>query len=214
MYTADRDLSNPDERRRRRAVDYVRAVADLAAATGAETIVVAPSSVMKTMPLAPAADEWNWAVESIHAGGEYAASVGVDVALEPWNRYETYFLNRLEQAIELWHAVGLENGGVMADTFHMNIEEASIPGALLASEGLLRHVHLADSNRAVAGRGHTDFAPILRALRDIEYTGYLSFEVMAPSGDPMGVPAGAGPESFDADTKQALETMRAIEGSL
>ena len=70
MYTADRDLSSPDESRRRRAIDYVRAVADLAAGTGAETIVVAPSSVMKTTPLARPTDEWNWAVESIRAGGE------------------------------------------------------------------------------------------------------------------------------------------------
>jgi len=214
MYTADRDLCHPDPDRRRNAVDYVRAVADLAAETGAATIIVAPSAVMKTAPLAPPADEWEWAVESIRAGGEYAASVGVDIALEPWNRYETYFLNRLEQAIELCGAVGLENGGVMGDTFHMNIEEASIPGALLAAKGLLRHVHLADSNRAVAGRGHTDFRPILRALLDIEYSGYLSFEVMAPSGDPMGIPAGAGPESFDADTKQAIEELKALEGRL
>lgn len=214
MYTAERDLCNPDPDRRRQAVDYVRAVADLAAATGAATIIVAPSAVMKTAPLAAHADEWNWASESIRAGGEYAASVGVDVALEPWNRYETYFLNRLEQAIELWRAVGLENGGVMADTFHMNIEEASIPDALRTAKGLLQHVHLADSNRAVAGRGHTDFRPILRALLEIEYEGYLSFEVMAPSGDPMGVPAGAGPESFDADTKQAIDTLKAVELSL
>ena len=52
---------------------------------------------------------------------------------------------------------------------------------------------------------------ILRALLDIDYDGYLSFEVMAPSGDPMGIPAGAGPESFDADTKQALDQLKAIE---
>jgi sugar phosphate isomerase/epimerase len=102
----------------------------------------------------------------------------------------------------------------MGDTFHMNIEEASIPAALRAAGGLLNHVHLADSNRAVAGRGHTDFRPILQALADVAYRGYLSFEVMAPSGDPMGIPAGAGPESFDADTRQAIEHMRAIERTL
>jgi sugar phosphate isomerase/epimerase len=214
MYTADRDLCHPDPDRRRSAVDYVHAVADLAAATGASTIIVAPSSVMKTAPLAPPVDEWNWAIESIRDGGEYAASVGVDIALEPWNRYETYFLNRLEQAIELWAAVGLENGGVMADTFHMNIEEASIPDAVRSAKGLLTHVHLADSNRAVAGRGHTDFRPILQALLEIDYQGYLSFEVMAPSGDPMRIPAGAGPDSFDADTKQAIEHLETIEREL
>ena len=214
MYTAERDLASPDAQVRRDALDYVRSVADLAAATGAATIIVAPSAVMKSSPLATAADERAWAVEGIRAGGEYAASVGVDVALEPWNRYETYFLNRLAQAVELWRETGLENGGVMGDTFHMNIEEASIAGALRAAGGLLHHVHLADSNRAVAGRGHTDFRPILEALAEIGYGGYLSFEVMAPSGDPMGIPAGAGPESFDADTKQAIEHLKAIEADL
>ncbi|HEY2371889.1 MAG TPA: sugar phosphate isomerase/epimerase family protein [Gaiellaceae bacterium] len=211
MYTAERDLCHPDPGERRKAVDYVRAVADFAAAAGAATIIVAPSAVMKTSRLAPAADERRWAVESIREGGEYAASVGVDVALEPWNRYETYFLNRLEQAIELWRETGLANGGVMGDTFHMAIEEQSIHDALRSADGLLRHVHLADSNRAVAGRGHTDFRPILQALVDIGYAGYLSFEVMAPSGDPMGIPEDAGPELFDADTKQAIEHLKALE---
>ena len=214
MYTAERDLCHPDRAKRREAVDYVRSVADLAAAAGAATIIVAPSAVMKTTRLGASADEWGWAIESIRAGGEYAASLGVDVSLEPWNRYETYFLNRLEQAVELWHATGLQNGGVMGDTFHMSIEEASIPDALRAAGSLLNHVHLADSNRAVAGLGHTDFRPILQALVDVDYRGYLSFEVMAPSGDPMRIPAGAGPESFDADTKQAIEHMKAIEQTL
>ncbi|MDX6441983.1 MAG: hypothetical protein QOE43_1712, partial [Gaiellaceae bacterium] len=211
MYTADRDLCHPDAGERRRAVDYVRAVADLAATAGAATIIVAPSAVMKTAPLASPADERKWAVESIREGGQYAASVGVEISLEPWNRYETYFLNRLEQAIDLLLETGLENAGVMGDTFHMNIEEASIPDALRSAKGLLNHVHLADSNRAVAGRGHTDFKPILRALLDIDYRGYLSFEVMAPSCDPMGIPVGAGRASFDADKKQAIEHLKAIE---
>jgi sugar phosphate isomerase/epimerase len=214
MYTAERDLCSPDAAVRRQAVDYVRSVADLAAETGAGVIVVGPSAVMKTARLAPQADEWRWAVESIREGGEYAASVGVDVALEPWNRYETHFLNRLGQAVELWRELGLENGGVMGDTFPMNIEEASIADALRAAGELLVHVHLADSNRAVAGRGHTDFRPILAALAEIGYGGYLSFEVMAPSGDPMGVPEGAGPEAFDADTRQAIEHLKAIEFDL
>ena len=214
MYTADRDLVHPDRAVRQNAAVYVRSVVDLAAATGASTVIVAPSAVMKTAPLAPGADEWSWAVEGIRAGGEYAASVGVDIALEPWNRYETYFLNRLEQAVALWQETGLANGGVMGDTFHMNIEETSIAAALSSAGRLVCHVHLADSNRAVAGRGHTDFRPILQALAEIDYRGYLSFEVMAPSGDPMRVPTGAGPESFDADTTAAIEHMKAIEAGL
>jgi sugar phosphate isomerase/epimerase len=97
----------------------------------------------------------------------------------------------------------------------MNIEEASIPDALRATNGLLNHVHLADSNRAVAGRGHTDFRPILKALLDIDYDGYLTFEVMAPSADPMAeLHEGGGRETYDAETKQAIEHMKAVEKDL
>ena len=205
-YTAERDLCNPDAAVRRTAVDYVRAAADLAAETGAGLLVVCPSAGMKTARLAPPAEEWRWAIESIREAGEYAATVGVDVALEPWNRYETYFLNRVDQAVELWHELGLKNGGVMGDTFHMNIEEASVPDAFRAAKGLLAHAHLADSNRAVPGRGHTDFRPILRALLDVDYHGYLAVELFPPSG--------GGPDSYDADTKQALDHLKAVEREL
>ena len=96
----------------------------------------------------------------------------------------------------------------------MNIEEASIPAAL-------RRPRAADSTctlpirtvRSQAAGTPTSRRSSARSVA-IDYTGYLSFEVMAPSGDPMGVPAGAGPESFDADTKQAIEAMRAVELAL
>jgi sugar phosphate isomerase/epimerase len=209
MYTAERDLCHPDARVRRQAVDYVRAVAELAAVTGAATIIVAPSAVMKTAPLASRADERKWAIESIRAGGEYAASVGVDITLEPWNRYETYFLNRLEQAIELWREFGLENGGVMGDTFHMNIEEASIADAFRASKGVLQHVHLADSDRTAPGGALLDFEPIIEALVDINYDKYLSFELLPAAADPFS--GGRHEEFFDRYTERAIRTIKATE---
>ena len=90
-------------------------------------------------------------MEGLRAAGEYAAERGVSVALECWTRFETYFLNRLEQAVELWEAVGLTNGGAMGDTFHMNIEEASLGDAIRGAGRHLAHMHLADSNRLAAG---------------------------------------------------------------
>ena len=67
-------------------------------------------------------------MEGIGIAGDHAASLGVDLPLECWNRYGTYMLNRLEEGARMWRETGLTNGGVMADTFHMNIEERSISG--------------------------------------------------------------------------------------
>lgn len=212
VYTAERDFAHPDPDVRARSAQYIREVADLAAEVGAPTIIVAPTACMKLAPLADRDAEHAWALEGIRAVGEYAAEVGVNLTLECWNRYETYWLNRLEQAVSLWGETELSNGGVMGDTFHMNIEEGSIAEAIRATGPALNHVHLADSNRAAPGEGHTDFAPILRALSDIGYSGYLSFELLPPSADPFGVMrAGGHALFFDRYTEQAIERMRAIE---
>lgn len=215
IYTAERDLSSPDETVRDSALRYVRSVAEFAAQVGAPTMIVAPAAVGRLAPASPEDDERRWAIEGIRAGGEYAASLGVDLTLECWNRYETYFLNRLEQAVELWRETGLENGGVMGDTFHMNIEEDSIADAIRRTGSLPNHVHLADSNRSAPGEGHTDFAPILEALRDIDYRGYVTFELLPPSADPFAVMrAGGHRDFFDRFTAQAIERIRDIEASL
>ena len=215
IYTAERDLSHPDAAVRASALDYVKSVADLAAEVGAPTMIIAPNAVGRLAPLSSAEDERAWAIEGLRAGGEYAASVGVNLTLECWNRYETYWLNRLDQAVELWNATGLTKGGVMGDTFHMNIEEDSIAGALRRVGPLLNHIHLADSNRAAPGQGHVDFAPILEALRDIDYQGYVTFELLPPSADPFGVMrAGGHQDFFDRFTEQAITRVKAVEAEL
>lgn len=212
-FTADRDLSHPDAEVRENAVRYLRRFVDLAGAAGAHTIIVAPTAFRRDRPLASPGHEWGWAAESIRACGEYAGSKGVDLTLECWNRYGTYLLNRLEQAVHLWRETGLRNGGVMADTYHMNIEERSLLEAIRQTGELLNHVHLSDSNRAAPGQGHIDFASILRALVEIGYGGYLTFELdvqaalrsgaVRPKDDPSG-----------RLMEQAIEHTRGLEGGL
>jgi sugar phosphate isomerase/epimerase len=216
VYTGEeRDLSNPDAGLRAKALDYVKSVASFASEVGAPTMIIAPAPVGRMAPLASAEDERKWAIESLRAGGEYAASLGVNLTLECWNRYETYWLNRLEQAVDLWNETGLTNGGVMGDTFHMNIEEDSIADAMRRTGSLLNHVHLADSNRAAPGQGHTDFVPILEALRDMDYQGYLTFELLPPSADPFGVmKAGGHQDFFDRYTEQAITRIKEAESTL
>ena len=211
-FTAERDLSHPDPGVRENAVRYVREVADLAAAMGAPAIIIAPTAFLRSRPLASEEAEWEWALESIRAVGEYADALGVNLTLECWNRYGTYLLNRLEQAALLWGETGLQNGGVMADTYHMNIEERSLPEAIRATGAMLNHVHLSDSNRAAPGQGHIDFAQVLQALLDIDYGGYLTFELDARAAVRSGViPAVGRDDPTSYLMQEAIQHLRLLE---
>jgi sugar phosphate isomerase/epimerase len=215
LYTEKRDLASPDEKWRKKAIDYMKRLSDLASEVACPVIIVAPTAVMKTKPWKDPVEERGWAVESIRAGGEYAYSLGVSITIEAWNRYETYFLNRIEQCLDLMREVDLPNAGIMGDTFHMNIEEESIEGAFRQAGKDLNHVHLADSNRAAPGKGHIDFLPIFQALKDIDYQGHLSFELLPAISDPLGtLKRGGGREFFDDYTKQSIAHCKAVEKNL
>ena len=211
----ERDLVSPDPKMRASAVKYCKDVADLAAGVGAPVFIVAPSPVGKMAPAADPRQEWQWAVSGIREAADYAQTKGVKICIEAWNRYETYFINRIDQALALKQDVERPNVGVMGDTFHMNIEDGSIPDTIRRAGRDLLHIHFADSNRAAPGRGHIDFAPILRALREINYQGYVTFELLPASADPFGtMKSGGGQEFFDDYTKLAIDTIKRIEAAL
>jgi sugar phosphate isomerase/epimerase len=211
-FTAERDLSHPDEDVRNAVLAYLREVSEFAAELEAPLFIVAPTAYPRVQPIANPHDEWLWALEGIRAIGEHAASLGVDLTLECWNRYGTYMLNRLDEGVRMWRETSLSNGGVMADTFHMNIEESSIPGAILSSGDLLNHVHLSDSNRLAPGLGHVDFTEVLRALRDVGYEGSLAFELI-PSL-PNILEDEPEQTSLDDVARQAIDHMREVERRL
>jgi len=100
--------------------------------------------------------------------------------LEPLNRYETHFLNRLEQAVEYCEKINSQYLKIMADFFHMNIEEANIPKSIENAGKWISHVHLADSNRILPGMGHTDFESGFKALKEIGYQNYMILECGVP----------------------------------
>ncbi|WP_079166585.1 sugar phosphate isomerase/epimerase family protein [Streptomyces oceani] len=115
--------------------------------------------------------------------GEHARAEGVTLFLEPLNRYEDHMVNRLEQAVELITAVGLDSVRIGIDSYHMNIEEADPPAAILAAAPYLGHAQVSDSNRLQPGAGHLDWPAWLGALDAAGYTGELAVECRL-SGDP------------------------------
>lgn len=112
-----------------------------------------------------------------------ARSKGVRLVIEPINRYETDLLNTVEDVLEMIDRNGLENTGVLFDTFHANIEEASFEESLSNCSGKLFHVHVADSNRRAPGDGHLDFARVVDVLDSNGYSAFLSAEIL-PLPDP------------------------------
>src|SRR5690606_467271 len=92
------------------------------------------------------------------------------------NRYETNLLNTLESASGFLDKNGLENVKLLADLFHMNIEEDNLAQAIRDYGKYSGHMHFADSNRRPMGFGHTDMVPIAEALKEIGYSGYVSAE--------------------------------------
>jgi sugar phosphate isomerase/epimerase len=214
-FTAERDLSHPDQEVRENAVRYLVEVAELAAAVDAPVIIVAPTAFLRTQPIVSESEEWDFAVESIRAAGEHAASLGVDLTLECWNRYGTFLLNRLEQSARLWQETELSNGGILADTYHMNIEERSLPEAIRTTGTSINHVHLSDSNRAAPGLGHVDFGSVLQALVDVSYSGYLTFELDARAAVRSGVvPAEAREDPTSYLMELGIQHLRHLESSL
>ena len=179
---SDRFIGDLDADRRREAVEHMKSLlSGIAELGGVGAITPAAFGLTsKALPpfKAPRTEDEDRRVllDALEELGEHAYREGTLVLLEPLNRYEDHMLNRLEGAVELCKAVGRDSIKVMGDLFHMNIEEDDPGKAIRRADGYLAHVHLADSNRAHPGAGHTDFAPIFGALGDVGFDGYLAME--------------------------------------
>lgn len=106
----------------------------------------------------------------------HAEKVEATILLEPLNRYETHFINTLEQAVEYCREVKSPSVRVVADFFHMNLEETDIAQSLQQAGKYVTHIHLADSNRIQPGFGHTDFRSAFASLKKVGFEGYMSLE--------------------------------------
>ncbi len=173
----------PDAAERERRFAALSGLLALADDLGARGVVSVPVRPPHPFPgpddgedgMGAAADALRGWVESLPPGASR-------VFLEPLNRYEASFLNRVGQATALARAVDHPRVAALADLFHMNLEEASLADPIVEAGPLLGHVHIADNNRFEPGAGCLDFAAPFAALRRIGYAGYLGIECWSPSG--------------------------------
>lgn len=170
-------LTDPDATVRKRAQAFIAAIVDFAGSFGAPAIL---GSMQGRWENAVAREQaLVWLAEALEQLGPRAHAQGVPFLYEFLNRYETNLFNRVADSLEFLKTLRTQNVKLLADLFHMNIEEADIAAALRLAGPKLGHVHFADSNRRAIGMGHTDMKPVMAALRDIGYDSYLSAEVFA-----------------------------------
>lgn len=170
-------LISPDAAIRRATVDHVRVCAEKTAEAGAH-IMAGPvyNPVGVFTGVRRTSEEWTRAVEGYRELGPALAKVGVHLALEPLNRFETYFLNTTADAVALCTEVAHPNIGILWDTFHANIEEKHSGNALLASGKYLKHVHTCENDRGTPGTGHVNWDGVFSALEQLGYNGWLTIE--------------------------------------
>lgn len=184
----ERDLCSTDESVRMRGVGYSKRAIDLAAEFEQPPLFqLCACPIENEYPLSatPINTLRQQFVKSTTEIVEYAAPKGVDIAIEPVNKFEAHagFLNAIPEALSVVDEIAADNLGVQADFYHMNMADGNFIETLRLMEGKLLHVHLAESNRYMLGTGHLDFAGIVQTLKELNFTGYLSMDSVPAKPD-------------------------------
>lgn len=175
-------LASPFREVREKGLEYVTECFKLADKVEAE-IVQAGWAFQGAKLEASYEETWRNAIESLRKIAGIAEEYDKVFVIEYANRYEAQLVNNMNQALKMIEEVASDRVAIMADTFHMNIEDSSFREAIIKANGRLKYMHVADSNRLAPGWGHIDFEEILRALKEIGYEGYLIMEFI-PKPDP------------------------------
>ncbi|HDY74037.1 MAG TPA: sugar phosphate isomerase/epimerase [Euryarchaeota archaeon] len=175
-------LSDPDFAIRTKAVERLKNHIKLAQELDAQVVI---GGIRGKFSLDESVKQvqYEGALNATHECAQFANKLGVTLTVEPINRYETNFINTVEEGVSFLQKLGITQVKLLVDTFHMNIEEKSIIESLKAAKHKLSHVHLVDSNRLAPGQGHVDFKSVIRTLQDIGYEGYLSAEILPKPDD-------------------------------
>lgn len=176
MVISKLSLTDPDAGKRAAARDFVRSMIDFGGPFGAPAIIGSMQGrwggdLSKEQAL-------KWLGEALVELGDHAKQYNIPLIYEPLNRYETNLCNTVADGVALLESSGARNATLLADLFHMNIEESDVAQSIRDGGKHIGHVHFVDSNRQPVGAGHTNFDPIIAALKEVGYDGYLCAEAL------------------------------------
>jgi sugar phosphate isomerase/epimerase len=186
-------FTHPDKAVRDRAVERIIDMVRLASEFNAKVNIGRVRGIIHTGDSPDVARQRY--IDCVCLCADVAEPLGVDLLVEPVNRYEVNFINNCTQGIELIRESGRRGARLMPDTFHMNIEDASFRDALVKSSDFISYIHVADSNRLAPGWGHISFDEIFGVLGEIGYNDWITVEIL-PEPDP------------DSAAQQAIRFLR------
>ena len=195
-------LVDSDKTQRNLAVSDIKDLLSLGAELGALGLIFVPIFGGPKIPdLSPFASaehlEREVLVPLMADIGEHATKVGCTLLLEPLNRYETHLVKTLKDGVRICERVNCPRVKIMADFFHMSIEERNVAESIEEAGSWIAHVHLADSTRMLPGYGHTDWAAGIAALKKIGFRGYMAME--------CGIPGDA-----EVELKKSADLLKAL----
>lgn len=193
---------------RQKVVDHVGSVIELAHDLESRIVVVGGGGMRSTPPGMDKSVAVERVLDVFRGIGRRAERAGVTACFEALNRFETNIGRSFAECCGYLDRIGSPAVRLAGDTFHMNMEETSMPAAIEAAGASLAHLHLPDSHRLAPGDGHIDFPPILAALRKIGFDGYLSFELFWIAPDIPYLPTF---ELCDAECVKAIRYIRSLE---
>ena len=177
---AELSIIHPSAKARADGLRYLREAVAVAEQVGAETIVgLLYAKVGWFTGQRRTQQEWDWAVSAFQELRPDLERAGVTLAIEPVNRWETFFLNTAADGSALCDSIGNSRIGLLLDTSHMVIEEKSQASAIRSAARHLRHVHVAETDRGTPGTGQTDWPGLFQALHDVAFDGWCVIESFA-----------------------------------
>ena len=195
-------LTSPDPDVRRRTADYLGALAEFCAELGGAVMVFGSPKQRSLLPGVSREQAMEHAADVLRRAAPVFERFGVVLALEPLSAKTTTFMTTAAEAVELADRVGSPRCRLLLDCLAMSSESAPIPDLICAHGSRLAHFHANDPNSLGPGMGTLDFGPILGALREVDYRGWISVEVFA---------AGPGPEEL---TRRSIEYLKRVEAGL
>jgi D-psicose/D-tagatose/L-ribulose 3-epimerase len=173
----EHDCTSSDPKARAGGLAHLKWALDCVEAAGGETLCgpfYQPLGIFSGNP--PTAEERAGIVEVHKQAAKYAARAGINMAVEPLNRFECYALNTVADTVDIVRRVDEPNYGMLYDTFHTNIEEKDPVGVIAPNLWAFKHVHTSENDRGTPGKGHVPWAATFRALKAGGYDSWFVIE--------------------------------------
>jgi sugar phosphate isomerase/epimerase len=170
-------LTSPDASVRKRTGEYLCELARLCRDVGGSRMIFGSPQQRNLLPGVSAEAAYDYAAEVVGQSLSVLEETGVTLCLEPLGTAEGDFLVTSDEAVRLIERIGHPQCRLILDCKAMSSESAPIPELVHRHAALLHHFHANDPNRQGPGFGELDFVPILAALGEVDYRGWVSVEV-------------------------------------